>query len=55
MSAWAYIQDVGWRKVQTLTPEGVTNMFTLLVDAQAFNKKVNVYVDGSLIYQAYCE
>jgi Zn-dependent metalloprotease len=54
MNAWAYIQDVGWRKIQPLTTDGVTNMFTLLVDAHAFNKKVNVYVDGSLIYQAYC-
>jgi Zn-dependent metalloprotease len=53
MNAWAYIQDVGWRKVQTLTADGVTNMFALLVDAEAYNKKTTVYVDGSLIYQAY--
>ena len=54
MNAWANIQDNGWRKVQALTPDGVTNCFALLVDAQAFGKKVTVYVDGSLIYQAYC-
>jgi len=54
MNAWAYIQDVGWRKIQQLTPDGVTNVFALLVDAQAFNKKVTVYVDGSFVYQAYC-
>ena len=53
-NAWAYIQDIGWRKVQDLTPDGVTNMFALLVDAQAYNRKVTVYVDASLIYQAYC-
>jgi M6 family metalloprotease-like protein len=53
-NAWAYIEDVGWRKVQDLTPDGVTNLFALLVDAQAFNRKVTVYVDASLIYQAYC-
>jgi M6 family metalloprotease-like protein len=53
-NAWAYIQDVGWRKVEDLTPDGVTNMFALLVDAQAFNRKVTVYVDASLVYQAYC-
>ena len=52
-NAWAFMQDVGWRKVQDLTPDGVTNLFALLVDAQAFNRKVTVYVDGSLIYQAY--
>jgi len=53
MNAWAYIQDKGWRKVQTLTPNGVSNVFTLLVEAQASNSRVHVYVDGSLIYQAY--
>lgn len=53
MNAWAYIQDIGWRKVQTLTPDGVSNVFTLLVEAQASNSRVHVYVDGSLIYQAY--
>ena len=53
MNAWAYIQDKGWRKVQTLTPDGVSNVFTLLVEAQASNSRVHVYVDGSLIYQAY--
>lgn len=53
-NAWAYIQDVGWRKVDTLTADGVTNMFELLVAAQAFNKKVTVYVDASSIHQAYC-
>lgn len=54
MNAWAYIQDVGgWRKIQPLTPDGVTNMFDLLTEAQASNRKVHVYADGSLIYQAY--
>lgn len=53
MNAWAYIEGNGWRKVQTLTPDGVSNLFALLVEAQASNRKVHVYVDGSLIYQAY--
>ncbi len=53
MNAWAYIQDIGWRKVEPLTADGVTNTFTLLVEAQAGNSKVNVYVDGTQIYQAY--
>lgn len=53
MNAWAYIQDNGWRKVQTLTPDGVSSVFTLLVEAQASNRKVHAYVDGSLIHQAY--
>jgi hypothetical protein len=53
MNAWAYIQDNGWRKVQSLTPDGVTNTFALLVDAQSVNARVNVYLDGTTIYQAY--
>ena len=53
MNAWAYIQDNGWRKVQPLTPDGVTNMFILLTDSKAWNRRVHAYVDGSLIYQAY--
>lgn len=53
MNAWAYIEGLGWRKVEELTPDGVSNMFTLLVDTQAFGKKTTVYVDSSKIYQAY--
>lgn len=54
MNAWAYIQDLGWRQVQALTADGVTNMFALLVDAQAYGRRVTVYVDSSFMYQAYC-
>jgi Zn-dependent metalloprotease len=53
MNAWAYIEDLGWRKIQPLTPDGVTNMFDLLTESQASGRKVHVYADGSLIYQAY--
>jgi len=54
MNAWAYIEDVGWRKVDELSPDGVSNMFALLVDAQAFGRRVTVYVDAAKIHQAYC-
>jgi M6 family metalloprotease-like protein len=53
MNAWAYIDGLGWRKVEELTPDGVSNMFTLLVDAQAYARRVTIYVDASKIYQAY--
>lgn len=53
MNAWAYIQDIGWRKIETLTTDGVSNEFALLTDAQTSGRKVHVYVDGSLIHQAY--
>jgi len=52
-NAWAYIQDAGWRKIQTLTADGVTNVFALVTGAQASGRKVHAYVDGSLLYQAY--
>ena len=53
MNAWAYIQGAGWRKVQTLTPDGVSNVFTLLLEAQAGNRPVHIYADGALVYQSY--
>jgi len=53
MNAWAYIQGSGWRKIEPLTPDGVTNVFTLLLEAQASNRHVHIYADGSLIYQSY--
>ncbi|HWJ71775.1 MAG TPA: M4 family metallopeptidase [Kaistia sp.] len=53
MNGWAYVQDNGWRKIQPLTPDGVTKLFALLVDSQAWNRKVHVYADESQIYQAY--
>ena len=53
MNAWAYIQSVGWRKVQPLTPDGVSNVFTLLLEAQAGNRPVHIYADGALVYQSY--
>lgn len=53
MNAWAYVQDLGWRKVEALTPDGVTNVFILLVQAQAFGRNVTVLADAATIYQAY--
>jgi Zn-dependent metalloprotease len=53
MNAWAYIDGLGWRKVEPRTPDGVTNMFDLLTEVQASGRAATVYADGSLIYQAY--
>jgi Zn-dependent metalloprotease len=52
-NAWAYIEGLGWRKVQSLSPDGVTNAFVLLTEAQASGRRVHVYADGSLIYLTY--
>lgn len=53
MNAWGYIDGLGWRKIQPLTTDGVTNFFILLTEAQSSGRKVHVYADGSLIYIAY--
>ncbi len=53
MNSWAYIQNIGWRKIEPRSTDGVTNMYILLVDAQAYNRTVNVYIDNAYIYQAY--
>jgi len=52
-NAWAYFQGLGWRKIQTGAPDGVTNMLTLFAQAVAKGKKVTIYADGDFVYQAY--
>jgi len=52
-NAWAYFQGLGWRRIQTGTPDGVTNMLLLFAQAVAKNKQVTMYVDGDFVYQAY--
>lgn len=52
-NAWARIQDLGWRKIETGSADGVTNMFQALCVAQANNRSVSVFVDDSKIYRMY--
>lgn len=52
-NAWAFIQDLGWRRIQPLSADGVTNMFTLLTHAQAAGRKVHVYTDQTFIHEVY--
>jgi C1A family cysteine protease len=52
-NAWAYFQGLGWRRIQSGAPDGVTNMLALFAQAVAKNKKVTIYVDGDFVYQAY--
>ena len=52
-NAWAHFQGLGWRKIQTGSADGVTNMFVLLTEARANNRPVTIYADGSLVYYAY--
>jgi hypothetical protein len=52
-NAWAYFEGIGWRKIQTGAPDGVTNMLILFAQAVAKNKLVTIYADGSNVFQAY--
>lgn len=51
-NAWAAISGLGWRKIETGSDDGVTNMLKLLTEACAKGHKVDVYTDGSKLYQA---
>lgn len=52
-NAWAYFQGLGWRRISTGAPDGVTNMLALFANAVAKNKKVSAYMDGDFVYQGY--
>lgn len=52
-NCWAYLQGTGWRKVDPISTDGVTNCFISLCEARANSKAVNVLVDNSKIYQIY--
>ncbi|WP_199611661.1 M6 family metalloprotease domain-containing protein [Flocculibacter collagenilyticus] len=52
-NCWAYISGTGWRKVDKVSNDGVTNVFALLVYAHAYGRKTTLQIDGSKIYLAY--
>ena len=52
-NAWAYFAGLGWRKIQTGAPDGVTNMLALFAQAAAEGRTVTIYADGDFVYQAY--
>lgn len=52
-NAWANIEGLGWRKIKTGAPDGVTNMFDLFCEALANGKRVSVYADASNLFQSY--
>lgn len=51
-NAWAFLSGLGWRKIETGSADGVTNMLMLFAEAQSNGKTVDVFVDGSKVYQA---
>ena len=52
-NAWARIEDLGWRKIETGQVDGVTNTFIALCEAKANNRRVTVYADDSTLYRVY--
>lgn len=53
MNAWANIESVGWRKIEQVSTDGVTNVFIQLNEARAKNKTVSAQVDNNTIYIVY--
>jgi immune inhibitor A len=51
--AWAYIEDLGWRRIKEGAADGVTNVFDVCCEAVANGRKVHVYADPSFIYTLY--
>jgi Papain family cysteine protease len=52
-NAWAYFQNLGWRRIQTGAADGVTNMLALFAEAVTKSRPVTIYADGDFVYQAY--
>lgn len=52
-NAWANFPNLGWRKIQTGAPDGVTNMLVLFAAARATGRQVSIYADGTFVYYAY--
>ncbi len=52
-NCWGYLQGIGWRKANTLSEDGVTNVFATLTYAMVNNKKVSLLIDNSKIHQIY--
>jgi len=52
-NAWANIEGLGWRRIKTGAPDGVTNIFSVFCEAVANSKKVNVFADASVVSIAY--
>lgn len=52
-NAWANFAGLGWRKIQTGAPDGVTNMLALFAEAKANNKQIMIYADSNFVLQSY--
>ncbi|MCH9007305.1 MAG: peptidase M6 [Calditrichaeota bacterium] len=46
-NAYGLLQGIGWRKVKTLSNDGVTNVFTMLSAAKSHNRTVSGTIDAT--------
>jgi immune inhibitor A len=51
--AWAYVESLGWRRINPGASDGTTNMFNALCEAAANGRNVHVYADANFIYTMY--
>lgn len=52
-SQWAYVANIGWRRIKEKSPDGVSNIFSLCCQAVADDLKVHVYADKEFMYVIY--
>lgn len=46
-NVWGFIETLGWKKVQPLSPDGSTNMFMVLTAAKASGIAVSGSIDDT--------
>lgn len=52
-NAWAYIEDVGWRKIRPSSPSGVTNMLYATSEARVKGRPLTVLATGQELLRLY--
>jgi immune inhibitor A len=52
-NAWAFIESAGWRKIDTLSVDGVTSMFEAMVAAKSSGQTITAQADGSKVSLLY--
>ncbi len=50
--AWVIVEGSGWLRIKADSTDGVTNMFLMFCEAQANNRRVNLYVQNGQVTQA---
>jgi hypothetical protein len=50
-NAWVALSGMGWRKIETNSTDGVTNMFAAFCEARAKGRQVNVFADGFTVFR----